>query len=304
MRPSPLTPLALLTSLALAQTRTNSTNSTVICPNQRNIDRTVHGHINSTGTVPITLPAGGDSSTPKPWYMSVLLNDTGNYVSGNDNGGVIAWPYLSVPSDVTADACVYSFGSYNKTAADDACGGVLETACEEFLLEAVRNSSRGSRCEPLSTAQEDIARRDEVCGRWRNTMGVAGWDNIGNKTCAIPSLPGVDIPDDYISRMVGLSAAPFVYPIGSKWDSYAEDAYNYTAAQAMAFAVVSSRQVEGGLMVQDVQLVCVTPNNTQPGSRVIEDKTPWPNSAVGLGAGAGSGLCAVVAGVAALLLTL
>lgn len=131
-----------------------------------------------------------------------------------------------------------------------------------------------------------------------------GWDNIGNKTCAIPSLPGVDIPDDYISRVVGLSAAPFGSPVGHKWDSYAEDAYNYTAVQAMAFAVVSSRQVEGGLMVQDVQLVCVTPNNTQPGSRVVEDKTPWSNTAVSLGAGAGSGLCAIVAGVAALLLTL
>ena len=100
--------------------------------------------------------------------------------------------------------------------------------------------------------------------------------------------------------MMGVSLSPFNASAGAKWDGIKDAAYDLLTVQSLAFAVVSSRVVEGNRVQTDAQLVCVTPNNTQPGSRVVENKTPWEDkdsSAASVAWGAGSGLSAVVAGV-------
>ena len=51
--------------------------------------------------------------------------------------------------------------------------------------------------------------------------------------------------------------------------------------------------------------MCVTPNNTQAGSRVVENKTPWEDkdsSGASVAWGAEQGASAVVAGLAVALL--
>ena len=126
--------------------------------------------------------------------------------------------------------------------------------------------------------------------------------NISNKTCAIPALRGVDLPPNYVTQQIEANLSPFNASADAKWDAIGLAAYDLLTLQSIAFAVVSSRVLEGDRVQTDAQLVCVTPNNTQLGSRSVRDKAPWEDedkdsSATSVTWGAGSGLTAVVAGV-------
>jgi hypothetical protein len=105
--------------------------------------------------------------------------------------------------------------------------------------------------------------------------------------------------------MMGVNLSPFNASAGLKWDGIEDAAYDLLTVQSIAFAVVASRVLEGGQVQTDAQLVCVTPNNTQAGSRVVENKTPWEDkesSGASVAWGAGQGVSAVVAGVVVALL--
>ena len=102
-----------------------------------------------------------------------------------------------------------------------------------------------------------------------------------------------------------LNLSPFNSSIHLKWDGIEDTAYDLLTVQSIAFAVVWSRVLEGNQVQTDAQLVCVTPNNTQAGSRVVENKTPWEDRdslAASVAWGAGQGVSAVVAGVVVALL--
>lgn len=51
-------------------------------------------------------------------------------------------------------------------------------------------------------------------------------------------------------------------------------AYDLSIVQSTPYAVVVSVE-DGGAWQRDVEFVCVTPNQTQAGSRDVEDRTPW-----------------------------
>ena len=165
--------VALGSGFALAQNDTTATNTT-ICSNQWDTDGVATGPINSTGSESLfwNSTTGGDRGAPKPWYISVLVNDTGNTLW--DNGGTTARPYLSVPNDVNANVCVYSFASRNATSigngsGDIGCAGVLPEGCIAYLRGAIMNetseiSGSRARCDMLSLAPEDQKRREEACG--------------------------------------------------------------------------------------------------------------------------------------------
>ena len=105
--------------------------------------------------------------------------------------------------------------------------------------------------------------------------------------------------------MMGVNLSPFNSSIHLKWDGIEDTAYDLLTVQSIAFAVVWSRVLEGNQVQTDAQLVCVTPNNTQAGSRVVENKTPWEDkdsSGASVAWGAEQGASAVVAGLAVALL--
>lgn len=64
-------------------------------------------------------------------------------------------------------------------------------------------------------------------------------------------------------------------------------AYDLNLVQPVPFAIVATfaSEVHGGggvYLDKEIQFVCVTPNNTQPGSRVPGNKTPWENTSAGV----------------------
>lgn len=163
MRPSTLSVTAMVSGLALAQNSTNST-TTPVCPNQRWINNTATGSINSTGISSFTFNSTTGSGTTKPWYVSIQVNNS----ASSGNGGTIAWPYLSVPEDTDADVCIYTFGSRNATPTGDNCEGVFPDKCIDYLREAVRNASSGlgggrARCDLPNTAEQN-GRQWDACG--------------------------------------------------------------------------------------------------------------------------------------------
>lgn len=126
---------------------------------------------------------------------------------------------------------------------------------------------------------------------------------VGNDTCAFSSLSGVDIPDDYVTYMMGMSLSAFKASPDGNWDNSSDMAYDLHVVQSTPFAVVAAFKSDGHIE-KDVQFACVTPNNTQPGSRVVENKTPWKTSNASVGWRAAPGLIVVMAGVVSLLLAL
>lgn len=163
MRFSTLSAAALTSGLALAQNGTS--NGT--CVNRDSIEETETGRINSTGTTSFAFDSAPET---KPWYLSVLVNQTGS--STGDNRGTSAWPYLSTPEEERADVCFYSFQVMNKTSTGDNCEGVLSNKCMEFITEAVRNSSstlgRTTSCNPLPSSTEFKSRQWDACGALRD----------------------------------------------------------------------------------------------------------------------------------------
>lgn len=96
--------------------------------------------------------------------------------------------------------------------------------------------------------------------------------------CQYSSLPGVDdVSDNYIFHPFGGDGG------GAYGDWYgsrnAMRDYDLQVNQPLPFAVVSSFLISdsngGSVWLPDVEIVCVTPNMTQRGSRVVDDKTPW-----------------------------
>jgi hypothetical protein len=116
---------------------------------------------------------------------------------------------------------------------------------------------------------------------------LAGYQDVSNNTCTYPSLPGVHIPDNYVNHNIGASLTPFTATPGSLWANYSDMAYDLNLVQPVPFAIVATfaSEVRGGGGVysdKEIQFVCVTPNNTQPGSRTPENKTPWEDKSAGV----------------------
>ena len=127
---------------------------------------------------------------------------------------------------------------------------------------------------------------------------------VSNATCSYPSLPGVEIPDDYISRATPGAFGPYKVWFNSR--NVTRD-YNLQVNQAVPFAAVAAfpaSESNGGSVWQpEVQIVCVTPNNTQQGSRVPESRTPWTSDA-GAKWRPVEGLSMIFTGVVGLILAL
>lgn len=91
---------------------------------------------------------------------------------------------------------------------------------------------------------------------------------------------------------IGSSLSPFnIADQGARWANYSGMAYDLNLVQPVPFAIVAlfaSRVDNGGerdshYFDKEIQFVCVTPNNTQPGSRgVPENKTPWESTSAGM----------------------
>ena len=89
--------------------------------------------------------------------------------------------------------------------------------------------------------------------------------------------------------------------------------YDLMVNQPVPFAVYGAfDDYDSKITFGDTKFICVTPNNTQPGSRVPESRTPWKTSDetsdktsdVGARWRPARGLNIVVAGVVGLMLTL
>lgn len=101
--------------------------------------------------------------------------------------------------------------------------------------------------------------------------------DVGNASaaCSYDQLSGVGLPNDYLSRQIGISISPYADQV------YRNDlAYNLSVTQSATFAVVAVFQADN-IVQKDVSFVCVTPNNTQPDSSLPENKTPWKTSDAG-----------------------
>jgi hypothetical protein len=98
--------------------------------------------------------------------------------------------------------------------------------------------------------------------------------DIGNASaaCTYDQLSGVELPDDYISRQIGVSISPYADQV-----HHNEMAYNLSVTQSTTFAIVAAFEADN-VVQKDVSFVCVTPNNTQSGSFLPENKTPWKTS--------------------------
>lgn len=327
-----LSTTAVLTRFALTQDSNNAT-STTICSNQEEIDELAHGHVNSTGSESFiwNSTAAREFQATEPWYVSILVNNTNRDV---DNGGTIAWPYLSVPNDLrNVTTCVYQFASRNATSTGDGssdvgCAGVLPEGCTTYLRAALLNHTRGGSGSQMQCSlllNEDKKRADEACGNIGN-QGLRGefplrfsylssnqkddldFQNIANDVCSYSSLSGVDIPDNYVTHNIGISLSTFDAPPGARWANYSDMAYDLHVRQSTPFAVVAS--FDSGSddgqpnFEEDVQFVCVTPRNTQPGSRVPDTNAQFDTSDASISCRAVEVWSVAIAGVVGLMLAL
>lgn len=98
---------------------------------------------------------------------------------------------------------------------------------------------------------------------------------VPNENCSYPSLPGIELPNGYHTPAKGSSFS--FYDDQSYRSGFSNiiqaSTYDQFVSQVIPFAVVTS-QVEGN-QNNAVELVCVTPNSTQPGAPAITDGTPW-----------------------------
>lgn len=159
---------AFLGGVVLAQKDTNSSDNA--CTGSWELrHNAATGPVNSTGSGSLKWPfvANLNQDDVKPWYISVLVNNTD---LSQDNGGTMSWPFLSVPNGVEASACVYQFGAQNATSTGDVngalgCGGVFTNKCIEFLKESVSNNSDGvNRCNLPASTDEELKRTEAACG--------------------------------------------------------------------------------------------------------------------------------------------
>lgn len=161
-----------LSRLGLAQNNTGNNND--ICSGSwERQHKAATGSVNSTGSDSLTWPlvANINRDDMKPWYISILVNNT---ILSRDNGGTISWPFLSVLDGVEARACVYQFGSQNASSTGDidgavGCGGVFTGKCIEYLRESVLNNTSGigsttPSCNLPPFTDEEQKRRKEACG--------------------------------------------------------------------------------------------------------------------------------------------
>ena len=190
MRPSSFPTITLLGGLALAQKITNNTDTT-ICRNQQVLDQTSTGTVNSTGSESFTWnsAAARDLGVIEPWYVSILVNDTLRGREGNttlNNGGTIAWPYLSVPENArNVSVCLYQFASQNNTSTgngskgDIGCAGVLSEGCTLYLRDLLLNQTSGGyaselKCGNPTPTVTDNLRKEQACGDLGNRISFRG----------------------------------------------------------------------------------------------------------------------------------
>lgn len=81
--------------------------------------------------------------------------------------------------------------------------------------------------------------------------------------------------------------------------------YDLMVNQPVPFALsVAFDDPTSNIIIGDISFHCVTPNKTQPGSRVPESRTPWKTSGAASNWKSAGGWSAVVAVVVGVMLTL
>lgn len=124
--------------------------------------------------------------------------------------------------------------------------------------------------------------------------------DLGNASasCSYNQLSGVDLPEDYLSRQIGMSISPYADQV------YHNDmAYNLSVTQTTTFVVVAAFEADN-IQQKDVSFVCVTSNNTKSGISLPEDKAPWKISDAGATWRASGRLSILLASMAGLMLAL
>ncbi|KAJ8108901.1 hypothetical protein OPT61_g7847 [Boeremia exigua] len=273
------------------------------CPSFLNIDdiSAPDAQVMSTGSVSFSPQPDQD-----PWKLSVLVNYTKYGYYSRES-------FLSV-SDNTPDTnvCVYKFTPLNVTKSDNGsgCAGLLSDECMERLRQSLSSGSQvdwrvGGKCPSPPTGfftnssiMYDICRPllDPDQQQYSRNRFV-----VPNDNCSYPSLPGIELPDNYQTPARGSSHNNYAmagYGMGS--GIYPPSTYDQFVSQVMPFAIVTSTPGEGNESAV-VNFVCVTPDNIQPGMPAPKTTTPWEGSAGIEGRGVISGR--IVVATAGLVLT-
>ncbi|UPX19381.1 uncharacterized protein EKO05_0009646 [Ascochyta rabiei] len=280
---------------------------------------------NASGTRPFTWnnTAARNLNLTEPWLISVITNDTarGHHVTPGSNyeGKISAEAvtnkgYLSVPDNVrNTSLCIYQLMPVNATSEGDGsngCSGVLSPKCMDYLRSVVvqTNMSTPDACAdtPLGRYPRDAA--EAACGaEFKGQADSARIQDAGNDTCTYPSLPSIDLPENYHTFQRWNAQLPW-YNFGGIGDFSPNQTYDLMVAQSVPFIVAAQfNDSTQPAPESDVQFVCVTPKDVVAGSRVPENKTPWnhttqPDS--GAGARLGRGAAVVLARAGAVSLTL
>lgn len=121
----------------------------------------------SVGNVSFAPPSNKD-----PWYISVLVNDTGS----NRNNGRSRYTrpsFLSVSNNApNTSVCLYQFSPLNatKTSSGSGCAGVFSDECTAFIQQALFNATNanwrpGDECPNPFPAGTNQQRLSDFCGK-------------------------------------------------------------------------------------------------------------------------------------------
>ncbi|KAH8176583.1 hypothetical protein LIA77_05001 [Sarocladium implicatum] len=144
------------------------------------------------------------------WYLSLGLRDTraANLGFGDYESGQWLEFMLSVPESLigsqqgnNTEYCVYRFPARNETADDDeepgSCKGVLSDDCVEAMENSQMSGDEG--CPSIDVSEE--------CGfNWE--LSTSTRSNFTNGTCALDSVPNIDLPGDYRTYTSQTSSGP------------------------------------------------------------------------------------------------
>ena len=119
--------------------------------------------------------------------------------------------------------------------------------------------------------------------------------------CAFDDVPGVQVPDDYITfGAVSYRYGPYK---DTKMGSKPEQTYDLLTRQAVPLVLLGSFVDRQSMRLQrNTEVICVVANNTVEGSRTAKEEEPWKSAAVRASAGGVTWVAAAV--VAAVVVAL
>lgn len=309
--------LALVPLILPASAQNNTTNSTCTNQVRAEQLENGYVNSTASVSISWPEPWDGNNVS-ETWHLSVLVNDTrNNTIHGQDPTGwdIDIQAYLSVENSVrNTTICVYQFSAQNATSTGDhaldfprvpmgsiGCAGVFSDDCTAYLVKALQNSSvmsmAANRCPTPWSNEEDRQRRRDACGEdfqpniLCKTFPLVVWCgeelmisampriDVTQRNCSLPSPPGVeDLGDEYTTFSIGGNMSPYLSP---GWNDHANDSLTYDLAvnQAIPFVIAGTfREPDSDRITLVERMICITPNNTESGSRVPESKTPWRDS--------------------------